>query len=351
MLCFYPTCRFFIPDLSIEFSSKGFILTSPKISNNYFTERAGVIAVADRLNRIGFVFRETSNADVGIDGQIELVSNGKTPGKLIAAQIKAGTSYFKDKDDHWAFYPEAKHKMYWESFPLPVYLFLYNPESGYIYYTNATYYLNIPKQDRYHSYIPISKANRLDIVSAEEFMSLVAPVSSNLLEYSEILQIMISKNSGNSSFPLTYLDIFCNGLTNLCRHIYFSMSLVSQIAEIYLTINKSNFGLGVGPHEHDFLHDYTRFLIAQNLAKIDYSDYLIDWLEREMQPEYIAPLTSRGHAFIEYIREVEKKIFEDSLVSVACERPTIMLIGLPSDTERIPKIKEFRERLISQKEY
>ncbi|BAY50669.1 hypothetical protein SAMD00079811_83000 (plasmid) [Scytonema sp. HK-05] len=319
----------------------------PKVSDNYFTERQGVLAVSMHLNNIGFIFRETPNADVGIDGQIEYVSNGEAPGRLAAAQIKSGASYLRDKGDHWAFYPDPKHKVYWECFPLPVYLFLHDPQSGLTYYTDARYYLNIPERDREYTYIPVLKANRLDMVSSEELMTSVGPVSSNLLEYPELLKTMVRGHSGNASFPLTYLDLFCNGLTNLCRHIYFGMSLATDLADIYLEIDQSEFGLGVGSYEHDFLHSYTRFLISQNLARIDYSDYLIDWFEREMQPQYIAPLTSRGRGLVEYIRQVEQKLFETSdLVSVACERPMRMLFGLPSDIVRIPNIKEFGKRVL-----
>lgn len=315
-------------------------MTFPKVSDNYFTERQGVLAVSMQLNNIGFIFRETPNADVGIDGQIEYVSYGETPGILAAAQIKAGTSYLKDRCDHWAFYPELKHKKYWECFPLPVYLFLYDPQSSLTYYTDARYYLNIPERDRKYSYIPVPKANRLDTVSGEEFVTSFGPISSSFMEYSELLKTMAREHSGNASFPVTYLELFCNGLTNLCRHIYFGMSFAAELAEIHLGIEQSEFGLGVGPYEHDFLHNYSRFLISQNLARIDYSDYLIDWVERGIQTQYIAPLTSRGRDLVEYIRQVEQDLFETSgMVTVACERPLQMQFGLPSDVLRIPKIR------------
>ena len=58
-----------------------------------------------------------------------------------------------------------------------------------------------------------------------------------------------------------------------------------ELADIYLGIDESEFGVGVGPDEHKFLHNYTRFLISQNLATINYSDYLIDWLERRIHPD------------------------------------------------------------------
>jgi hypothetical protein len=323
-------------------------LTFPKVSKNYLAERQGVLAVSMQLNSMGFIFRETPNADVGIDGQIEYVVDGEAPGRLAAAQIKSGASYLRDKGEHWAFYPEAKHKTYWECFPLPVYLFLHDPDSGLTYYTDARYYLNIPERNRKYSYIPVLKVCRLDTVSGEELMTCVGPVSDKLLGYSEIVKTMAKEHSGNASFPLTYLDLFCNGLTNLCRHIYFGISLAADLADIYLGIDKSEFGLGVGSYEHEFLHNYTRFLISQNLARVDYSDYLIDWFEREMQPEYIAPLTSRGRGLVEYIHQIEDQLLESSKrISVASERPIQMSFGLPSDMLRILKIRDFGRVLLA----
>ncbi|MBD2472645.1 DUF4365 domain-containing protein [Nostoc sp. FACHB-145] len=310
-------------------------------------ERQGVLVVSMQLNKIGCIFRETPNADVGIDGQIEYVVDGNASGRLAAAQIKSGVSYLHDKGSHWAFYPEQKHKMYWECFPLPVYLFLHDPDSNLTYYTDARYYLNIPERDRNYSYIPVPKSQRLDTISGEEFMASTGPISSNLLEYPEIIKTMAREHSGNGLFPLTYLDLFCNGLTNLCRHIYFGMSLASELAEIYLGIDESEFGLGVGPDEHKFLHNYTRFLISQNLATINYSDYLIDWFERRIQPEYLTPLTSRGRGLVEYMRQLEAQLLGDyDEISVACERPMRMSFALGSDMFRIFKIRNFGKVLL-----
>ena len=94
----------------------------PKAGNTYAEERRGIAAVqlyaADRAQ----IWRETNTGDVGIDGHFEFVTgDGYATGRLVAAQVKTGSSYF----DHatapgWKFYPANKHRRYWESFPLPV---------------------------------------------------------------------------------------------------------------------------------------------------------------------------------------------------------------------------------------
>jgi hypothetical protein len=50
-------------------------MVRPKIDSNYFQERAGVHQVGGILTSMFLIFRETPNADVGIDGQVELVDD------------------------------------------------------------------------------------------------------------------------------------------------------------------------------------------------------------------------------------------------------------------------------------
>src|SRR4051795_4557341 len=97
-------------------------MTSPKLAPTYFTERQGVLAFAEAMNRFGFVWRETANADVGIDGQVEHVDgDGNCTGHVIAVQVKSGASFVTTGDaDTIIYYPQQKHVHYWRSFPVPV---------------------------------------------------------------------------------------------------------------------------------------------------------------------------------------------------------------------------------------
>lgn len=58
-----------------------------------------------------WIFREQSSEDFGIDGQIEIVNtcdhlpqNAIPSGRLIAAQIKSGNSYFKEENSNYFVY-------------------------------------------------------------------------------------------------------------------------------------------------------------------------------------------------------------------------------------------------------
>jgi hypothetical protein len=96
---------------------------------NTLTERAGVTAAQDAFGKMGWFFREQPLIDFGIDAQVEIVQGGKPVGRLIALQIKSGTSYFAHKQgDNYRFYGQNEHLEYWLRHCLPVFLVLYNPK-------------------------------------------------------------------------------------------------------------------------------------------------------------------------------------------------------------------------------
>lgn len=317
----------------------------PKVTENYYKEREGVLKVVLELNSHGYVFRETSNSDIGIDGQIEYINKqGEATGKIVAAQIKSGNSYLIDKVDHFAFYPQEKHKNYWSVFPLPVILFVYYPNDNKIYFTDVRYQLNIP--GRKHNYILLKKSSFLNTVSVKEIFETTGEMSIPYYEIDEVFSVMINTVCQNPTFHISYLDLFTQGLTNQCRHVFFNMDLAIKIAEYK---NETEYGLGMGYSEYEFLHDYAKFVISQNLALIDYSDYLIDWRERDLQPTFIAPLTVRGRGLLEFIKNTEDK-FRNELppTTLIRERFIEMQFRTRDDYLRLDFGKQLRELLKRQ---
>lgn len=344
MIC--ERCRLNIVRLYVAIKLGLFtIMELPKFQITDFTERAGVFAIAAQITSLGLIFRETPNSDVGIDAQVEYVSGGLAVGKLVAVQAKSGRSYLKDRGDHFAFYPEERHKNYWENFPLPVVVMLHDPDSGDVYYSDARYYLSIPERERRYTYVPVFKSNTLKKATKEDIFSLPSINPNTFLKFPDLIEKMVDSLHNDASFPVTYFEIFVHSLTNLCRHSFFHMQLPCDIAESNLLAVNSAFGIGVTAHTHNYLHGYVIFLIEQNLVQVDYSDFLIDWNERQMLPKFLAPLTSRGRAFIGYIRELEESLFKPKEydVSVACER-FVQMVYMPSDIQRFEKIRDFRLR-------
>jgi WD40 repeat protein len=86
------------------------------------------LAVEDEL---GWLFRAQPTEDYGIDAHAEVVDGEDVRGRLLALQIKGGTSWFGEPGDGgWWFRPDAGHVRYWTSHSLPVVVVLYHTETG-----------------------------------------------------------------------------------------------------------------------------------------------------------------------------------------------------------------------------
>lgn len=326
----------------------------PKAPQYMREERAGILAVAGEVNRLGLIWRETPMTDVGIDGQIELVDDvGQATGRMIAVQVKSGQSYFHDHGFEWRFNPAPKHREYWEQFPLPVIIALHSPKEHQTYWTDARQALRSPDTGPRH-YIAIPKQNVLQRATADELFATTGASVRPFLAISAVLQEMATSHTGNASFPITYLDLFANGLTNIVRSVYYGVDLAMEVATVILEpsprVTRNEVGIGIGQKEHDFLFDYVRFLVAQNLADVDISDCLIEWNDRQMHPTFVAPLTARGRALVDLIdtyqaeMEANGRLANPRSVRVAQEG-LVQMYFAPSHYARMPFIRDFRKLL------
>lgn len=146
----------------------------------------------------------------------------------------------------------------------------------------------------------------------------------------------------NPTFNISFLDLFTQGLANLCRHLYFGMDLVLKIAEFN---NETEFGIRMGYQEEIFLDKFVRFLISQNLVNINYSDYLIDFNEQQLIPEIYAPLTIRGLELITYIKDMEKLTKGLPETTLIRERIINMMFFSNDDYLRLLFAKEFQQQV------
>lgn len=315
-------------------------MSFPKYNQTNSQERLGVNAVAEAMAKMGQIWRETPMADVGIDGQIEYVSpEGFATGRMIAVQIKSGPSFFKESNGDWFFHPEEKHRFYWERFPLPVLIIIHNPNTNLSYWQDARQVLRVAKPTDAKG-ITIPKSNILQSTSAKALFEGFAVIDQDFMSVEDVLDYLIKAKSENASFPVSYLNLFCSGLTNICRSLYFSMDVALTVAEIELENQNSPFGVGVGDSEHNFLFDYIKFIVHQHIADVDFSDCMIDWHVRQMQPSFMAPLTSRGKKLVRLIHELEYRLksegkIEDTGYLHAAQEGFVQLLFTPSEIQRI----------------
>ncbi len=329
--------------------------TVSKQLGNYQQERRGISAVQVYAAERGQIWRETVTGDVGIDGQLEFVSaKGNASGQISAAQVKCGPSFFSNPtEDGWKFYIDEKHREYWERFPLPVLVILHDPDKGLSYWTDVRQALRTPSAPK--NFVIVPKTNVLQKTDPVELFKTAGAQSEEFLhDIKDVLEVLLETKSQNGSFPISYLDLFAGGLTNICRSLCFGMDVAINAVEANIDLSGYELGYGLGSQEYDFIFGYVEFLVAQNIANIDFADCLIDWVDREMVPHFVAPLTSRGRALVDALQSMERDLVANGAMSdgggLHVAQEGFFGMKLESYFRRLPRIFEFQVALQKQKE-
>lgn len=303
----------------------------PKVTENQFTERLGVCAVEQKLTLKRFIWRETRNTDVGIDGQIELVNDdGTCAGSIVAAQVKSGCSYFESQDEGCVYFtPEEKHRHYWANFPIPVILFLHNPATGLTLWIDARRFYRSPENIGVKR-IKIPLTNNLDETNRDELVEGFSFANQNLGDTGKIIHELAQNVKAFGSIDVTFLELFGLGLTDIGKKLFFSLNLLFDIID---QKSDDGYSMSFGTAEYDFLNNYIRFLISQNLIYYDLSEYLIDWEDRNMVPIFIAPVTPRGQEVICNLCHSRPYLFHERWINMD-------FASAPPDFDEIKKFVE-----------
>lgn len=313
-------------------------------------EREGILAVASEVNRLGLIWRETQEADVGIDGQIELVDDeGRATGQLVAVQVKSGPSHFHEDGNVWRFYPDRKHRFYWEQFPIPVLVVLHSPWEEISYWVDARLALRSPARSAL-KYIAVPKNQQLQTATSEGLFSSIGVSSRPFLRIEDVLLTMATSVTGSGSFPVSFLELFANGLVNIARSLYYGMDLAYEIASTNAEDDAITWGFGAV--EFDFLLGYVKFLAEQRLAEVNISDCLVDWFERGMEPTFIVPLTSRGRDLVALMQQTQGAFADAGALKAThglgvAQEGSVTMDFNPSSYLRMSLIRAFRELVAS----
>ena len=113
-----------------------------------FTELRGLDRISQITHEMHCLFRPISQDDVGIDGEIEVVTpkadspGFQTSGGIIKVQAKSGASFVK-KDDGSTFSTPVKREdlEYWNSCTFPVFFMVYHPADDVLYFKEIKTYI------------------------------------------------------------------------------------------------------------------------------------------------------------------------------------------------------------------
>ena len=230
-------------------------------------------------------------------------------------------------------------------------LFLHSREEG-TFWIDVRQALRSPERGR-GRHVEIPRLNRLEDATREQFLSSVGASGRPFLPVPDMLGMMAAARAGSAFLPISYLDLFANGLTNLTRSVYYGMDLVVEVAETLLDEAAEDVGVALGAAEDTFLFGYVQFLVEQQIADVDISDCLIDWLDRALHPTFIAPLTSRGRALVRLMGEWQDRFVAEGRLELPrdislAQETFIRMRFTGNDYLRMPLIREFG-RLISER--
>lgn len=130
-----------------------------QLRSNSAIEKNGLNYVKNIVESSGCIFHQIQlENDYGIDAIIELAINGKLKAKLIAVQIKSGSSYCTK--NRCKIKSDKKHFEYWSKYPLYVVGIVYDPNEKTAYWldiqnslkdenkvTNGPYTISVRKND------------------------------------------------------------------------------------------------------------------------------------------------------------------------------------------------------------
>ena len=145
------------------------------------TEKLGIAILSQLVNEpretggLGFLFRELTTSDYGIDGQIEVVEGigeqAEPTGKIVSVQVKSGSSFLKPKTgDSWVISIRQTTVEYWRSHSVPVLLVVVDVEGRTCYWARGDTYEHEETEEHFKVRVP--KCNILDNRSARRVTEL-----------------------------------------------------------------------------------------------------------------------------------------------------------------------------------
>jgi HEAT repeat protein len=170
----------------------------PEYTGSEATGKKGIKYIANIVEEMGYIWRENTGTDVGIDGEIEIVEGGHATGKIIKIQSKAGDKKYirNENPDRFTYYADFDHTLYWNRVTNPVILVVYDPRIDIAYWVGIKNCIETNPIDTEASSYKIlfdKKVNRFTPDSAQDLQGLFEPTPQKQL--SDYRQHLINQYS------------------------------------------------------------------------------------------------------------------------------------------------------------
>lgn len=176
----------------------------PRRKETTITSRKGVNYLRTIVENTGSIFNEIHQEnDVGIDAIVELFVDEKPINKLVAFQVKSGSSFYDKKND-LCLLPVENHFDYWMNYSIPLYGLVYVPA------LSQGYWVNIKEHLTVHGKVNVIKfqPKTINTLSEEYFQNVFSPLVSKELpkiSFDEALSLLHSKHQDEVAIGLTTL--------------------------------------------------------------------------------------------------------------------------------------------------
>lgn len=267
------------------------------MSGAMLQEDAGIIKVWSVCLAMHSIWRQTEKHDLGIDGQIEFLeedSDVKSTGKILAVQVKAGPSWFenKERDDHVVYYPEEKHRRYWLLLNLPVVLVLHDPTRDLTVYANVK-----PQLIQQSTPIRLAKSSCLTAQSRQDLIRIVdqgavPPDPEKILE--SFRSVTLKLDSGDHVTGIEFLLACTNP-----DEFYFELRMCRIVA--LLTLANGGGGLSVGADVYDFILRCTMKCLAFGITPSFAQEFDEMWFDLHSVPDITTSYTGTGLMVVRHL--------------------------------------------------
>ena len=187
--------------------------------------------------------------------------------------------------------------------------------------------------------IRIPLANQFDAAGVLAALASDGPLPEQRASSAEIVAEMVLTRHSNPGFRISYFDLFAGGMTDAAHNLYFGMDLVTETQDVLAALPGGNGQSNIGAAEFAFLDDYVAYLIARDLARIDFDAWRRMTERFAIVSSFISPLTDAGEDLIAYLHAEHA----DLLHAGIC-RERFIRIDLRDIDERIPLQLELARR-------
>jgi hypothetical protein len=283
---------------------------------NISQEHLGLAKVYLICAKMNAIWRPTIGNDLGIDGVIEFLEEGKSvsTGLMVGVQVKSGPSYFQhEQRNDYAFYPKKANVIYWKNYILPAILVVYRPEEGDL--TELCLFTNIKSQinNIENTKLLISKDKHFDHNARQELMNLanIHRVNPDLIRDSLNRLKRINYHFNNTGFndgpSITGVDLL---LAIINHQKDYCQVHVSRIFEMMRIISD---GDGISYDDRFLVPFLERFIIHLSYFNItepfwnDFSEFFYDY---KIFYDFYVNLTDYGIQLMNFLIENAEKYID-----------------------------------------